>query len=46
MNAGSNAGALLRWWRNLWRRPAAPDTTDPGASGRSPDGAVIVGSAS
>ena len=39
MNAGSNAGALLRWWRNLWRRPAAPDTTDPGAPGTRGTGA-------
>ena len=31
MHVGSNAEALLRWWRNLWRRPAAPDTTDSGA---------------
>jgi len=38
-NTGSNAGALLRWWRNLWRRPAAPDTTDPGASGTRGTGA-------
>jgi len=34
-----NVEALLRWWRNLWRRPAAPDTTGPGAPGTSGAGA-------
>lgn len=34
-----NAEALLRWWRNLWRRPAAPGTTDTGAPGTRGAGA-------
>ena len=38
-NTGSSAGALLRWWRNLWRRPAAPGTTDSGAPGPRGTGA-------
>jgi len=33
MHAGSTGGAFLRWWRNLWRRPAASVTTDPGTRG-------------
>ena len=38
-----NVEELLRWWRNLWRRPAAPDTTGPGAPGTSGAGAGTTG---
>ena len=38
-----NVEELLRWWRNLWRRPAAPDATDPGATGTRGPGAGTTG---
>ena len=31
--------SLRRWWRDLWRRPAAPAATDPGTSGTRGAGA-------
>ena len=34
--------ALLRWWRNLWRRPAEP-ATDPGAGRVAPGGSGTGG---
>jgi hypothetical protein len=37
-----NAGAVLRWWRDLWRRRAAPATTDPGTPGTSGAGGSVI----
>ena len=35
--------SLRRWWRDLWRRPAASATTDPGTSGTRGAGAGGTG---
>lgn len=36
--------AFLRWWRNLWRRPATPVRTDTGPAGIGSGGAPRVDS--
>ena len=36
--------ALLRWWRNLWRRPDEPSTADPGVGRIAAGGAATLDS--
>jgi hypothetical protein len=37
-----HVNALLRWWRNLWRRPAAPGRGLPGARSAARGGAPTI----
>jgi hypothetical protein len=37
-----NKWSLRQWWRELWRRRAAPATTDPGGPGASGAGGTTI----